>query len=434
MKILKLALPSIISNLTVPLMGLFDVAIVGHLSSTSYIGAIAIGGMMFSLLYWGFTFLRMGTGGLTAQAFGRGDRKEIIIQLYRPVLIAVGISLLILLLHRPIEWLILSLIGESGSGLNHWASVYFRIVVWGAPAVLSLYAFNGWFIGIQRPKITMYIALFQNILNVIFSLLFVYAFGLQVEGVALGTLLGQWAGVLLAVVCVAFEGRSPEWSESLSTRSIPTKRDLFNRTALLEYFHVNKNIFGRTCCLIAVTVSFTSFGARQGETLLAVNTLMMQLFTIFSYFMDGFAYAGESLSGAYWGAGERDKLRQTVGALFFWGWILMLLFALLYGVGGIHFLNLLTNQQEILQACTPYMGWSALIPVCGFAAFLWDGIYIGLTQTKLMFRIMFCAMSLYFLLYFLLFPYLQNHGLWLAFLSYLSLRGLLQGYYFRKIA
>lgn len=425
-KILKLALPSVVSNITVPLMGLLDVAIVGHLSHSSYIGAIAIGGMMFSLLYWGFGFLRMGTGGLTAQAFGRKDERDIPIQLLRPLLLALGISALVLILHRPLEWLILSLIGEPDSELNHWASVYFRICVWGAPAVLSLYAFNGWFVGLQHPKITMCVAILQNILNVIFSLCFVYGLGMQVEGVALGTMLGQWAGFLCAV-----------WWCNHTFRNLFRRKfalsEIFNRPALVQYFNVNHQIFGRTLCLIAVTVSFTSFGARQGETLLAVNTLMMQLFTIFSYFMDGFAYAGEALAGAYYGANDRDNLNHTVKGLFFWGWILVLVFTSIYGVGGLSFLGLLTSQSDVLAACEPYVLWSALVPICGFAAFLWDGVFIGLTATNVMFRVMLFAMLVYFGLYFLLFPHFGNHGLWIAFLSYLLLRGIGQWYFFRKV-
>lgn len=424
-KILKLALPSIVSNLTVPLMGLLDVAIVGHLSHPAYIGAIAVGGMMFTLLYWGFGFLRMGTGGLTAQAYGRKDELDIPVQLLRPLLLALGISIFILLLHRPLEFVILSLIGDPDSELNHWASVYFRICVWGAPAVLSLYAFNGWFIGLQHPKITMYVAILQNVLNIIFSLTLVYGLGMQVEGVALGTLLGQWGGLMCALwwctrTFKSSFNRAFSWVE------------IFNGQALAQYFQVNQHIFGRTLCLIAVTVSFTSFGARQGETLLAVNTLMMQLFTIFSYFMDGFAYAGEALSGAYYGASDKTNLRLTVKSLFFWGWMLVLLFSLIYGVGGLSFLGLLTNQSNVLQACEPYVLWCTLVPVCGFAAFLWDGIFIGLTATKLMFRVMLVAMLVYFGLYAVLYPHWGNHGLWIAFLSYLFLRGIGQWYFFKK--
>lgn len=424
-KILKLAIPSIVSNLTVPLMGLLDVAIVGHLSQPSYIGAIAIGGMMFSLLYWGFGFLRMGTGGLTAQAFGRKDMADIPLQLVRPLLLALGFSALILLFHRPLEWLILSCIGEPDSDLNHWASVYFRICVWGAPAVLSLYAFNGWFIGLQQPKITMYVAVFQNVLNIVFSLFFVFSLGMQVEGVALGTLLGQWSGVLFALYGCIRRNRS------YFVKKIPLGV-IFRLEALQQYFQVNKHIFLRTLCLIAVTASFTSFGARQGETLLAVNTLMMQLFTIFSYFMDGFAYAGEALGGAYYGERNTAGLKQTVSGLFFWGWCLTAGFTLIYGVGGLDFLSLLTSQQDILQACKPYIHWSALVPLCGFSAFLWDGVFIGLTATRQMLHTMLAAMTLYFVLYFSLFPWIGNHGLWVAFLLYLSLRGLGQWLLFSR--
>lgn len=424
-RILYLAIPSIITNLTVPLMGLFDVAIVGHLQNTSFIGAIAIGGMMFNLLYWGFGFLRMGTGGLTAQSFGRRDISDIPIQLLRPLLLALGISFLILLFSRPLEWIILNIIGDQNSSLNHWASIYFRICVWGAPAVLSMYVFNGWFIGLQNPRIPMYVAIAANVLNVVLSLFFVYGMGMQLKGVALGTMIGQWAGFLFSLILswkkykVYFK-RKFYWAEILDT------------DALVQYFHVNKNIFGRTLCLIAVTTSFTAFGAKQGETILAVNTLMMQLFTIFSYFMDGFAYAGEAIAGASVGEKDTLKLYETVHSLFFWGWVLAFSFTIIYVLGGQSFLGFLTDQKEILGAADPYIEWSALIPLCGFSAFMWDGIYIGMTETKMMFRVMFFSMLLYFVLYFVLFPVLGNHGLWIAFLFYLCMRGCGLWYYFSR--
>lgn len=424
-RILYLAIPSIITNLTVPLMGLFDVAIVGHLQNISFIGAIAIGGMMFNLLYWGFGFLRMGTGGLTAQAFGRKDEKDIPIQLFRPLLLALSISLVILLFSRPLEWIILHVIGEPESSLNHWASVYFRICVWGAPAVLSTYAFNGWFIGLQNPKIPMYVAIVTNTLNVVLSLFFVYGMEMQLKGVALGTMMGQWTGFLLSLALCwkkykNYFKRKFYWTEILDT------------DALVRYFHVNKNIFGRTVCLIAVTASFTAFGAKQGETLLAVNTLMMQLFTVFSYFMDGFAYAGEALVGAYVGENNSLKLRETIHSLFFWGWTLAIFFTWIYSLGGKSFFGFLTDQQEVLEACVLYIEWSALIPLCGFSAFMWDGIFIGMTETKMMFQVMLFSMLLYFVLYLILFPTYGNHGLWISFLLYLIVRGCGLWYLFVK--
>ncbi|MCF0160102.1 MAG: MATE family efflux transporter [Bacteroidaceae bacterium] len=421
--ILKLAIPSIISTLTVPLMGLLDVVIVGHLADPAFIGAIAVGGMMFSLLYWGFGFLRMGTGGLTAQAFGRGDEKDIRLQLIRPLVIAFAIAVVILLLQRPVEQLITLLIGDNEPTVIHWASVYFRICVWGAPATLSLYALNGWFVGLQRPKLTMYVALIQNIMNLMLSLLFVYGFDMQVEGVAWGTLLAQWIGMFAALFFV--------WGRGWSRQDVRF-HEILDREALLQYFQVNKHIFGRTLCLIAVTVSFTSFGARQGEIMLAVNTLMMQLFTIFSYVMDGFAYAGESLAGAYKGAGHWDELRLCVSRLFRWGWLLTLIFTLLYGLGGTGFLSLLTDQQSVLQAASPFICWAMLIPVCGFSAFLWDGIYIGLTESRLMLITMLGAMLVYLGLYYTLFPFIGNHGLWVAFLCYLFVRGVGQWWFYRR--
>jgi MATE family multidrug resistance protein len=249
--------------------------------------------------------------------------------------------------------------------------------------------------------------------------------GMQLKGVALGTMIGQWAGFLFSLILswkkykVYFK-RKFYWAEILDT------------DALVQYFHVNKNIFGRTLCLIAVTTSFTAFGAKQGETILAVNTLMMQLFTIFSYFMDGFAYAGEAIAGASVGEKDTLKLYETVHSLFFWGWVLAFSFTIIYVLGGQSFLGFLTDQKEILGAADPYIEWSTLIPLCGFSAFMWDGIYIGMTETKMMFRVMFFSMLLYFVLYFVLFPVFGNHGLWIAFLFYLCMRGCGLWYYFSR--
>lgn len=414
-RIVALALPSIVSNITVPLLGLMDVAIVGHLGRASYIGAIAVGGMLFSMIYWGFGFLRMGTSGLTSQALGRRNLEEVMTQFLRAQGVAQAIALLLLLLQWPLETLVFHFVDASPE-VRHWAGVYFRICIWGAPAVLGLYALTGWFIGMQNSRFPMFVAIFQNVVNIVFSLFFVYALDWGVHGVAGGTLLAQWSGFLLSFwLCFHFYRRL--WRKA-------SFRSVWKWQEMKHFFTVNREIFGRTVCLIAVTVFFTSSGARQGDTVLAVNTLLMQLFTLFSYIMDGFAYAGEALSGRYLGARNGEGLRRAVRLVFRWGWGLAALFTLLYAVGGSAFLSLLTDEASVLQAAEGYFYWVLLVPVCGFAAFLWDGIFTGMTATRQMLVAMLAACAAFFSLFYLLFPVMGNAALWLSFLVYLALRGL----------
>lgn len=414
-RILALAVPSIVSNITVPLLGLMDVAIVGHLGHASYIGAIAVGGMLFSMLYWGFGFLRMGTSGLTSQALGRRDLRGVMAQFLRAQGVAQGIALVLLLLQVPLEALVFRYV-DASPGVRHWAGVYFRICIWGAPAVLGLYALTGWFIGMQNSRFPMFVAIFQNVVNIVSSLFFVYVLGWGVHGVAGGTLLAQWSGFLLSFwLCFHFYRRL--W------RKFSSFREIWKPGEMKRFFAVNREIFGRTVCLIAVTVFFTSSGAGQGDTVLAVNTLLMQLFTLFSYIMDGFAYAGEALSGRYLGAKNREGLKEAVRLVFRWGWGLTAFFTLLYAVGGNAFLSLLTNEQSVLRAAGAYFHWVLLIPVCGFSAFLWDGIFTGMTATRQMLVAMLVACAAFFSLFYSLFSFWGNNALWVSFLAYLALRG-----------
>lgn len=424
-KILQLAIPSIISNITVPLLGLIDVTIVGHLGSAAYIGAIAVGGLLFNIIYWSFGFLRMGTSGLTSQAYGKRDLDEVVRILVRAVSVGLFIAALLFVFQYPIEKIAFYLL-DTSEEVRSLASVYFRICIWGAPAVLGLYGFVGWFIGMQNSRFPMFIAITQNILNIIFSLVLVFGFHLKVEGVAFGTLLAQYGGLLMAFVLWL------RYYKKLRVR-ICIKQSLELR-AMRRFFSVNGDIFLRTLCLIAVTTFFTSTGAKQGDVVLAVNTLLMQLFTLFSYIMDGFAYAGEALSGRYAGAGNMTSLRRAVRTLFYWGTGLAFFFTLLYGMGGEGFLSLLTNNQDVIEEANTYFYWVLAIPFAGFAAFLWDGVCIGVTATRSMLYSMFVAMAGFFLVYFVFQTNMGNHALWMAFLIYLSLRGLLlTGWYFRFV-
>ena len=271
----------------------------------------------------------------------------------------------------------------------------------------------------------MFIAITQNIVNIAASLFFVFALGMKVEGVALGTLIAQYAGLLMAYLL---------WLRYYRPlRKHLSRKHIFEREAMVRFFQVNRDIFLRTLCLVAVTVFFTSTGAAYGDVTLAVNTLLMQLFTLFSYIMDGFAYAGEALSGKHIGANNRIALRLTVRNLFGWGLALALMFTLLYGIGGKGFLRLLTNDESVILASATYFYWVLAIPLVGFSAFLLDGICIGATATRLMLRAMIVASAGFFLVYYGFRSSLGNHALWMAFILYLLLRGVVQAILSRRL-
>lgn len=423
-RILGLAVPSIISNITVPLLGLVDVSIVGHLGSATYIGAIAVGGMLFSMIYWIFGFLRMGTSGLTAQAYGRRDLAEVILLFVRSVGIAFGLALLLILLQYPILKVAFTLI-DATPAIKDLASLYFRICIWGAPAVLGLYSFAGWFVGMQNSRFPMYIAITQNVVNIAASLFFVFIWNRGVAGVAMGTLVAQYAGLLMA--SLLWYGYYRRLWQKLNWKM------LTDYEAMRSFFILNRDIFFRTLCLVAVTTYFTSRGAEQGDIILAVNTLLIQLFTLYSYIMDGFAYAGEALTGRYVGAHNQADLRRMIRTLFAWGIGLALAFTLLYGIGGSSFLGLLTNEQEVLNVSSDYFYWVLAIPLAGMAAFLWDGIYIGATASRQMLYSMLVASVSFFILQGIFQQRMGNHALWMAFIAYLFLRGLVQTGLARKI-
>lgn len=415
-RILQLAIPSIISNITVPLLGLVDVTIVGHLGSAAYIGAIAVGGLLFNILYWNFGFLRMGTSGMTSQAYGRNDPEAEMRVLVQAISVGLLSACAILLLQYPVERIAFLLLDTSAE-VEQYAVRYFRVCIWGAPAVLAMYGFKGWFIGMQNSRFPMYIAIGVNVINILCSLCFVFVLGMKVEGVALGTVVAEWSGLLMAVLL---------WRKKYGMlRSQIALRDSLQFKAMKRFFAVNRDIFLRTLCLISVTTFFTSTGARQGDVILAVNTLLMQLFTLFSYIMDGFAYAAEALVGRYIGARDMKQLRHAVRNLFGWGVGMASLFTLLYAIGGKNFLSLLTNDAQVIGVAGNYFYWVLAIPLAGFGAFLWDGILIGATATRQMLWAMLVATLAFFGIYYLFSGATNNHMLWLAFLVYLFLRGLM---------
>ncbi|MDD2475527.1 MAG: MATE family efflux transporter [Dysgonamonadaceae bacterium] len=422
-KIFRLALPNIISNITVPLLGMIDIAIAGHLGSAIYIGAIALGATIFNMIYWNFGFLRMSSSGFTAQAYGARNFSETMNMLIRSLIVAFGLGLLILILQVPVEKVAISLI-KSGAETKENVVFYFRIAVWSAPAVLGVYAFNGWFIGMQNAKTPMIIAILNNILNIVLSFTFVYAFGMKIKGIALGTMLSQVITfVLTSFLWFKYYGR---------LRKYIILNSIFNTDALKLFFKVNGDVFIRTLMLTLVTTFFTFASSGMGDTILAVNALLMQFFMLFSYFMDGFAYAGEALTGRYIGAKNNLLLGYMIRRLFFWGFIVSAASVVLYILFPSQILQILTNNQEVITTAKSFIFWTILIPITGFAAFLWDGIYIGATASKEMRNAMVLSAISFFVCYYSTKSYLGNNALWLSFIIYLSVRGVIQTLWAKK--
>lgn len=424
-QILQIALPSIVSNITVPLLGMIDVAIVGHMGSPVYIGAVAVGSMIFNLVYWLFGFLRMGSSGLTSQALGRRDLTEVLRLLIRSLTVALGIALLMIVLQIPLKWLMFWLIGPTPD-VEPFATTYFYIVVWGAPAMLGLYSLSGWYIGMQNTRIPMFISIMQNVVNILASLTLVYGFDMKIEGVALGTVIAQYVGFIVALgLLIRYYGR---------LRRHLMMRGTFIREAMGRFFIVNRDIFLRTLCLVAVNLFFTSTGARSGAVILSVNTVLMQLYLFFSYFMDGFAYAGEALCGKTYGARSGVAFRETLRHLFFWATGVTVLYTLVYVFGGSWIVSILTDEVQVLAASHDYLWWVWLIPAAGAAAFIWDGVFIGLTATRGMLVASFFSALLFFGVYETTRGRMGNHGLWLAMVVYLLMRGIIQtGWYSKKL-
>jgi MATE family multidrug resistance protein len=331
--------------------------------------------------------------------------------------IALGIAFVLLVLQVPLRLMMFWLIGPTAD-VQPSATTYFYIVVWGAPASLGLFCLSGWYIGMQNTRIPMLISITQNVINILVSLLLVYGFGMKIEGVALGTVIAQYAGFLMAVgLFFRYYGR---------LRCYLVLQGTFVRTAMSRFFHVNRDIFFRTLCLVLVNLFFTSAGARHGAVILSVNTVMMQLYLFFSYFMDGFAYAGEALGGRYYGAGNKLVFRETVRHLFGWAVLMTVFFTLLYVVGGQTIVGILTDEPQVVATSRDYLWWVWLIPTAGAAAFIWDGLFIGMTATRGMLVSSLVSALLFFVIYGLTAGILKNHGLWLAMVIYLLMRGGIQ--------
>ena len=405
--ILKLALPSILANITVPLVGMVDIAVAGHLDTSAavMIGGIAIGSMLFDLLYWNFGFLRVGTGGLAAQAYGRGDRKECARILTRALGIAVACALVLI----AIQWVFVKaafLVVDCTPEVRELASQYFFIRIWAAPATLSLMAFKGWFIGMQDSVSPMTTDLVVNGMNILMSIVLAMVMGFS--GIAAGTVVAQYSGLLTASVLLLVKYRRT----TLSHLDPSELKSVFKGSETRRFFVMNADLYVRSLCFIAIYIGFTVISARYGDTLLAVSSIIMKLLMIFSYFTDGFAYAGEALTGKYIGAKDRIMVRQTVKWTFVWSMAIALMFMAIYQFAGVPMLKMMTSDHIVVAASREYLPWLLLMPVMGCAAFTWDGIYIGATASRAIRNSMLWAVVAFFAVWAagFLFPNLTPSG------------------------
>lgn len=413
--IARIAVPAVVSNISVPLLSLVDTAITGHLGKQSYLGAIAVGGMLLNVLFWVMGFLRMGTSGLTAQAFGSGDSEKMAASLARALLLALGIGLIILILSPLIQNIAFALV-SCPEGVEPPARAYFGICIMGAPAVLGIFAFSGWFLGMQNSVWPMLVALVQNVVNIIASLALVYVFDMKVEGVAAGTVIGEYTALAMCGII---------WKLRYS-RSLPRVdfRHVARRAALMRFLNVNRDIFLRSLFIVAVMSCFTAAGARLDTVTLAANALLMQLFVMFSYLTDGIAFSVEALSGRYIGARNRGAFDTMTGVAAKLSVVVAAVFALAYLAGGHAFLALLTNDPETVSVAARYLGFAAMIPIASMAAFLLDGIFVGATASRQMLAATSLSAVAFFGILLPLFGLWHNFALWTAFIAYLLTRSL----------
>lgn len=388
----------------------------GHLESATYIGAIALGGTIFSVLYSFFSFLRAGTTGFTAQALGSNNATEIIYSLYRAVCIGIPIILIILMLQTPIAK-ISALLLDGSDEVKALAMNYFYVRIWAAPPNILLYCLNGWFVGMQNTKIPMFIAILINVMNIIFSVIFVLLLNQNVTGVALGTVLAQYCGLLLAIVLLIKNYKS--YFVKIN------KEILFDLSKIKRFFKINSDLMIRSFLLIISIAFFTNQSAKLGDNILAINMILLQSFYIFSYFTDGFAYAGEALVGKFVGSKDKENLSKVIRLLLMWGFSISIPFTILYAIFPSTFVKIISDNPNILTDVEPYYIYMILIPIITFAAFIWDGIYIGATASKAIRNTMIIASIFVFIpAWYILTPHFGNHGLWISFLCFMIARGL----------
>ena len=413
-QIYRLALPNIISNFSIPLLGAVDTALMGRLESEHYLGAVGIGGVIFSFIYWGFGFLRMATTGLTAQAFGENDIPECGRLLLRAVCIGITSSLLLFSLQWQFADISFLLIDTSPE-VEHLARDYFHVRIYAAPATLCLHAFHGVFLGLQNAYYPMLLTIVVNLVNVALNLVFVQMLGMKVVGVALATVLAQYLGLFLAVLLFLRNYRGVLTSWNL--------REILMFSKLKRFLSISGDIFIRTCCLVFSHAVFTAKSAALSDVLLAINTILLQFINLLSYAIDGLAFAAESLIGKYKGAKDIQNLKRTTRQIFLWAFLfggaLMLIFVLF----GEQLLHLFTNQMLLVEQAKPYLIWIIIAPVINVAAYIWDGVFLGATSSRALRNSVIVSTGIFLSAVYLLIPF-GNHGLWGAYTLLLIARGI----------
>lgn len=415
-KILRLTVPTVLSNISVPLLGLSDTAVAGHMGGEKYLAAIAVGSVMMSAVYWLFGFLRGGTSGLTATAFGAGDKEKMGWSLLRAGVLGISIGIVLMAVHVPVLGVLHKAIGASHE-VSALAETYFTTCIYGAVPMMLMMAVTGWFVGMQATDKAMWINMGVSVLNVAFTLLFVYGFQAGFRGIAAGTLLAQWMILLPAAIMVRGMCRRRGVRMSVG-------KELWTDTGAWRLiFSVNSNLFFRSACLIVASMSMYGFSARIGDVATGANAVINQLFLFFSFFMDGFAYTGEALVGRYVGAGDLRRLSMAVHGLWKWTALVTAFFVLAYAAGLDIITRLLTDSEAVAESVAGCRLWVALIPLAGAAAFLYDGFYIGLTRTRPMLVSTVCGVTLFAVL--LYFVPKSLWMLWMAFTCYLALRSVI---------
>lgn len=422
-KILKLALPNILSNLSVPLIGLVDTSLSGHLGDAAHLAGLALGSTIFSFVFWGFGFLRMGTTGLTAQAWGAKDEERLQAIFFRAALVAC--------LGGIVLWLIQFLLGdlafwlfEGSADAEYWARMYFQTRIWAAPATLLIYVINGWSLGAQNAFLPLGVTLMQNLGNVALSLLFVLQYNMGIQGVALGTVLGNYAAAIFGIIWL--------WKKYNWLFVFPKKAWL-SLAELTAFFKLNSDLVIRTLALMATFTWFTAESATYGDVPLAANTILLQLWMIFSYGIDGFAFAAESLVGALKGEKNDTDLALMIRRCFQWGIGLGVLGGVLFFMFQEAILALFTNDLPTIAFAKQLYPWILIAPLVGSFCYIWDGIFIGLTASAAMRNSMLIAViGIYFPTYFLLKGSFGITALWVAMMGFLATRALGQWWYFKR--
>ena len=411
----RIAAPMILSNISVPLLGMVDTGVTGHLESPAYLGAVAIGATVFGFLYTGMNFLRMGTTGIAAQRFGANDNDGLRVSLGQALIVSLLVALALLALQVPIGRFALSLIGGEPD-VQLYAAEYFYIRIWSAPGTLANYVLIGWFLGLQNARVPLYIFLTINLTNIVLDLLFVLQLGMKVDGVALASVIAEYAGVMVGLVFAAraLRERSGKW---------PLAR-LFNLRAYAAFFSVNANLFVRTMALIFAFAFVTAQGARLGGVILAANAVLMNLQNLTSFALDGFAHAAEALVGKAVGQKRRDILERSVKLALKWSLIFAVGFCLLYIVIGPMLINILTDLPDVRSASMQFLPWLIISPLVSVWSFLYDGVYVGATRAREMRNLMLISTFVIFLPAWFLLQGYGNHGLWLAFTLFMASRGI----------